>query len=144
MHSHEFIGRCLDAAVRFSREHNSPAKHDIAFTNVINGNTGLTGLSALRFAGIALSCLETPIEFAFIESEFRIEMVLIDEMLIVSTEMSSSHGYYRATLVLSQQTNKVISHWVSCDDFFPAKQELTLLAMATNDYLNLSEDNICK
>ena len=124
MHPEEFISRCLDAACRALNR-----------TNRVVGKR----LEALRCAGMIFEGFSEPIVFSHLDNDFIVEFLIKDEMLMCSAEMSNPQCNYQATLVLSQQTNKVLTHWVCEDDSSQANHELVLLKVGTSDFLDIGE-----
>ena len=129
MSPEEFVGRCIDAALR--------TQNDIATT--VCGTTFEKIMSFdLKFG--------VPIEFHFMDNDFFVELSYREEMVHVTSEMVSCTGQYRATVVLSKITRRGLSHWTfheTAGDSKLMEEDMTLLTLATNDTLNIG-NLICR
>ncbi len=131
MDPEEFISRCLDAAVRVL-DHGDKSQF-IHSSNMVD----------FRHAGMLFQGFAQPLSFEYIDNEFTIEFMLKDEMVLCSAEMLNDQSIYRAALIFSQQTNQIITHWVCSDDLSNINQELVLLKIGTNNFINFG-DRVCK
>ena len=132
MRPEEFISRCIDAAIRTNND-------------VISLSTLVNGTTFEKIMSFSFKVCE-PFDFQYIDNDFYVELSYREEMIHITSEMVSQQGQYRASVVISKITRRGLSHWTlydSCGDSKLTEEDMTLLALATSDTLDLG-NLICR